>query len=278
MTADTSKKRKGLWAGLRSLIGVVPPSALPATAPVVVHKDEDHWVDLSLEQLLDEDSAAPVHVITLREYREALGANWGKLESKVLLLAESVIRRVTRHGGVISQKNDSFLVMFKLGNRAAGAKLIDEVASELGQRLVGAKFGAETGRRGPAVGVATVTSAELLGDDGCFDISKLETVTATATPVILLPPPERAPLSQDTPQSSVARKAGAASEEMISPQRPLDENSLPVSSAKKVQSEGKTNWQPIEDVKKPRAEVILTPMPKRPKKRPDPEWVPLRKD
>jgi len=246
-TKDT--RSRGLWAGLRAMFGAAEEEPVkPAPAR---RTDEDHWVDLSLDQLLSDDPAMPVHVITLHAYRLSLGAHWAKVESRVLMLAESVVRRVTRHGGVVTQRDDSFLIVYKPPSRSLGAKYTGEAAIELGQRLVGAKFtvGSVYDEAGPSVGFASVTAAELVGEDGRLDPSRLALV-AKAAPTVLLGPAA-------TPNAKAASVG-----------------SSPISGVKHDDAE----WQKMQTKSRHNPRIELVPLEAPSKKRADPVWTAIAKD
>jgi len=245
-TKDT--RPRGLWAGLRAVFVVAEEPVKTVTAR---KSADDHWVDLSLDQLLGDDPSLPVHVVTLHAYRLSLGAHWAKVEGRVMMLAESVVRRVARHGGMITQRDDSFLIVYKPPSRSLGAKYTGEVAIELGQRLVGAKFtvGSIDDEAGPSIGFASVTAADLIGEDGRLDPAKLSLVAKAAQAVLL------------GPATAAGAKAGAV-------------GSTPTTGAK----DNGADWQKMQAKGRHDPQIELVPLEPPSKKRADPVWTTITKN
>ena len=101
MAKTKETRRRGLLGSLRALFGATEEPVKVVTARKT---ENDHWVDLSRDQLLGDDPTLPVHIVTLHAYRLSLGAQWAKVEGRVMMLAESVVRRVGRHGGVGTER------------------------------------------------------------------------------------------------------------------------------------------------------------------------------
>ena len=64
-------------------------------------REEDHWVHLSLEEILERDADLVVHVVTLEQFRAAVGPTWEKIKDKAILLAEATLRKVAGHGNPV---------------------------------------------------------------------------------------------------------------------------------------------------------------------------------
>ncbi len=244
-------EKKGLWSSLRSVFG----GKDEAPSFTVAHKtDEDHWVEISLDQMLASDPDTPVHVVTLQQYRDALADHWTKLEPKVMMLAESILRRVTRHGGVLSQKDVNFLIVFKPSFQDGGTKQVADAAIELGQRLVGAKFSLSQGS-GPSVACAVARAADILGASGAVDLGKLRQIANAAEAVIL---PGQSPQMQ-TIATPGHKPIQVANVETLPPETPAD-------------------WEAMRHKSKPQADIKMVTIEPPRKKRPEPEWVPMKRD
>jgi hypothetical protein len=247
--AKTKETRpRGLLGRLRALFGATEEPVKVAPARRV---ENDHWVDLSLDQLLGDDPTMPVHIVTLQAYRLSLGAQWAKVEGRVMMLAESVVRRVGRHGGVVTQRDDSFLIIYKPPSQALGAKYTGEVAIELGQRLVGAKFtvGSIEEEAGPSIGFVSVTAADLLGEDGRLDPIKLTAVAKAAQAVLL------GPVATTTAKASAV---GTVSQ---------------TKGSKQTDAE----WQKMQAKARHDTHIELVPLEPPSKKRADPVWTTITK-
>lgn len=263
LPAEDEKPRKGKgW--VRRLLGAAlgrgdgrdENEAVAHQRPIPpMEGEEDHWVEVSLDKLLTREPDLPVHVVTLRQYRDALGANWDKLGDKVMMLAESYLRRLTRHGAMVTQFEDSFLIAFPPRNRAQGPRLTSDAAIELGQRLVGVKFSI-IGQNGPLLGMATVSGRRLL-NDGKLDLTSetLAAITQEALPVR-------------------AEEVAARPTESVHVERTVTAEAIPPGDM------GPENvWRPLPgDVGRQTHEIVMKPIEPPRKKRPEPQWVPLKKD
>jgi hypothetical protein len=166
-----------------------PGAAAPAPKPKAPFRDDEHLADIYLRQLLprgeEEEAALPLHVISLRSYRAALGEEvWGSLRGKIMTLSENVLARLTKAGAALTPFEDYFVVAFKKEAAAKGQLRVLEAAIELGRRLVGARFsivGGEAAR--PDVSMASVLAGGLCGEDGRVDRRELDAAVASAVPV-----------------------------------------------------------------------------------------------
>ena len=138
---------QGLLGRLKGLFGNEPkkpaPPPLPAKAKSVsFSQDED--ILLGLRDFLSEGRGAfdrSLHLISLVEFREAVGEKWERLSPKVVLIANAVI---TRHlgdaGSFRLHGEDCFVIVFRgLTAEQERARAI-AAANDLGQRLLGAQF------------------------------------------------------------------------------------------------------------------------------------------
>jgi hypothetical protein len=256
---------KGIWSSLKSVFTSEPEPPAPVEPNPAAAEDE-HWVELTLDQLLAAEPDSPAHLISLHAYREALGEHWDKLGPKVMMLAESIIRRLTRYGGMIFQREDCFVILFKLPFRPRGPLHVAEAAAELGQRLVGAKFSAGAAGSGPSITVGEIKGSDILGEGGTLDVSKLKTAAAAAPPLALPPP------------AVEAVAPGAAPPRKKDPEAPA--SAMPAEWTT-IDAEATTTQVTMTPIAKKNAaptEISMVPIQPRKAKRPDPQWVPISKD
>lgn len=99
---------------------------------------------LAMEQVLREDQGrfgTKLHVVSLVEFREAVGERWARVSDKVMMIAEGVI---TKHLGIgnlfARQGTDFFTLVFRTCSADEGRIRAHTIAQELGTRLVGDQF------------------------------------------------------------------------------------------------------------------------------------------
>jgi hypothetical protein len=104
----------------------------------------DEGVALTLTDLMRESetrASGRVQVITLGEFRSAVGELWEKYEPRILLIAESTISRMIGRGNTfIPQDKDTWLLLFPALKEAEALKRADAIAARIGEKLVGARF------------------------------------------------------------------------------------------------------------------------------------------
>ena len=106
-------KRK--TASLKKLLELEQPP------PSGSNKKREGWFDgisQIIEDILKEEAARfgthKVHIISLTDFRTALGAQWQRLSSKVMLIGENVIQRHIGLGHLYNrQGEDAFLLLFR---------------------------------------------------------------------------------------------------------------------------------------------------------------------
>jgi|GEM_PF-2138671 len=140
--------------------------------------------------------ATRLHVITLRRFKESIGAEWERLADKVGLIADGIVRRFLgpkticgRHG------DDTFILSFTGQSEAEGRRLAVVIANELMHRLIGERF------VGAQICVAEIAPDDLRGADGEPDVAALDTVVAEAEPVIADGPAGRTDAGGPAPEA-----------------------------------------------------------------------------
>lgn len=123
---------------IRGFAGVSPDDS---AAPRVYWDD---GVPLALTDLVQEAetrASGRVQVITLAEFRAAIGELWDKYERRILLIADSTISRMIGRGNTyIPQEKDTWLLLFPALSEQDALKRADAIAARIGEKLVGAQF------------------------------------------------------------------------------------------------------------------------------------------
>lgn len=137
--------------------------------------------DLSIEDLLKGGDAAAqgnkVHIVSLKDFRAVVGERWESLAGKVMVLAESIVKRHLGPGNVCGRHgDDTFLLVFRKLDEAAGRARATALVTELGQRLVGEQF------KGARICLAEADPASLMGAGGEIDLKKIASAVAGAKP------------------------------------------------------------------------------------------------
>jgi hypothetical protein len=151
----------------------------PPQETIVLEHVEDRVVDeaftLALDAMLTEDEGrfqAKLQVISLVEFREAVGDKWPRLKEKVMLIAEGVINLHLGPGNVCGRKGDDFyILLFRAVPPPEGRRRAVIIAQELGTRLVGAQF---AGAERPLALAAEIALDLAIGPDGGLDLAAIE--------------------------------------------------------------------------------------------------------
>ncbi|WP_239988703.1 hypothetical protein [Paramagnetospirillum kuznetsovii] len=129
---------------------------------------------LALEAMLSEDEArfqTKLQVISLVEFREAVGSKWHRLSEKVMMIAEGVINLHIGHGNVYGRRGqDLFVLLFRNVPDAEGRRRAVLIAQELGTRLVGAQF---VGNERPLALAAELTIEVALAPHGVLNLDAI---------------------------------------------------------------------------------------------------------
>jgi len=122
---------------------------------------------LTLEEMLAEDAGrfqVKLQIISLVQFREAVGEKWTRLSEKVMLIAEGVIAQHLGAGNVCGrQGQDFFVLLFRSVPHAEGRRRAILIAQELGTRLLGNQFIAGDV---PLALAAELDLADAVGPDG----------------------------------------------------------------------------------------------------------------
>lgn len=126
---------------------------------------------LFTEQLAREEAGdfqIKLHIISLVEFREAVGSQWYKVADKVMMIAEGVINLHLGAGNLFGrQGSDFFVLIFRTCDNMEGRRRAVAIAQELGTRLVGDQF---VGLERPLALAAEVDLDSGLNDDGSLNL------------------------------------------------------------------------------------------------------------
>lgn len=155
---------------------------------------DDRLVDdsftLTLDEMLAEDAGrfqVKLQIISLVQFREAVGEKWTRLSEKVMLIAEGVIAQHLGAGNVCGrQGQDFFVLLFRSVPHAEGRRRAILIAQELGTRLLGNQFIAGDQ---PLALAAELDLADAIGPDGRLKPAALADAIAAT----------RAQIARDTP-------------------------------------------------------------------------------
>jgi hypothetical protein len=149
----------------------------------------------------NDDGQARLHLISLVEFREAVGDKWAKVSEKVMLIAEGVINLHLGAGNVFGRKGtDLFVLVFRNTPAAEARRRAVRIAQDLGTRLVGSQF---TGSDRPLALAAEISLGDALDADGELNLDALNAAVAETRAVI--PEPAHPPIA--TAPDDGARRA-----------------------------------------------------------------------
>lgn len=130
---------------------------------------------LALAQVLREDDGkfgTKLQVISLVEFREAVGERWLKVADKVMMIAEGVINLHIGSGNVFSRQGaDFFVLLFRTCPAPEARRRALAIAQELGTRLVGDQF---QGIERPLALAAELDLADALLPNGALNLGALD--------------------------------------------------------------------------------------------------------
>ncbi|MCC6914498.1 MAG: hypothetical protein IT566_12415 [Rhodospirillaceae bacterium] len=136
----------------------------------------DEGVALTLTDLVHEAetrASGRVQVITLGEFRAAVGELWDKYAPRVLLIAETTISRMIGKGNTfIAQDRDTWLLLFPALSEPDALKRADAIAARIGEKLVGAHF---TESPPPLPEASKLDLSGALNADGSLNLERMRT-------------------------------------------------------------------------------------------------------
>lgn len=159
--------RRPWWAGVK-------PTAKPNPEPTKITRASIREIAADpFEQALTRLAATPdggagrLRVVSLADFRTAVGDKWNRLADKVAIIADAVIRRHIGLGNLFRrQGEDLWLLAFPCGNADAARAAAGRIAQDLSRHLLGdACIGGER----PLALIAHVAAGHALTKDGRVD-------------------------------------------------------------------------------------------------------------
>lgn len=196
---------------IQRFAGILPNEGTPGR----VYWDEG--VALALSDLVQEAetrASGRVQVITLADFRGAIGELWDRYESRILLIAETTISRMIGRGNTfIPQDKDTWLLLFPALSEPEALKRADSIAARIGEKLVGAQF-TETPPPLPEASKLNLSSA--MNADGTLNLDRVkeavENVRIAANPALARPPVVKTPIKNVRPSIAPPATPQAKSE------------------------------------------------------------------
>jgi hypothetical protein len=160
------------------------PVAAPVAASPVDALVEDSF-HLVLKQMLDEDEGdfnTRLHVVSLVEFREAVGDKWKRISEKVMLIAEGIINKHLGTGNVCGRRGqDLFILVFRGISAEEGRRRAVVIAEELGSRLLGSQF---TGSERPLALAAELSVTDGINPDGSINLAAVHNAVGEMRAII----------------------------------------------------------------------------------------------
>ena len=213
-------------AGLEQALAAAADDAPPAEAfdDNVVAED----FSLTLDQMLAEDAGAfqlKLHIISLVQFREAVGDKWKRLSEKAMLIAEGVIAQHLGPGNASGRMGqDFFVLLFRAVPPEEGRRRAHLIVRELGARLLGDQFVAGDE---PLALAAEISVAEALDSSGGINPEALDRSVAE----------ERARIEAAAPaKRAEARMVSAAD-------RRIEDRLVPEGMSGIAAASGATDWK-----------------------------------
>ncbi len=141
----------------------------------------DDSVALTLSNLVRETetrASGRVQVISLADFREAIGEFWEKYQSRILLIAESTVSRMIGKGNTyIPQGEDAWLLLFMGLSEDKAQDRADAIAASIGEKLVGAQF---TAHELPMPEASRLDLTDALNADGSLNLESVKQAISRA--------------------------------------------------------------------------------------------------
>jgi hypothetical protein len=159
-----------------------------AQAPARLTDDTFRMFTETLAKQEDGAFQVKLHIISLVEFREAVGDKWFKLADKVMMIAEGVINMHLGAGNVFNrQGTDFFVLVFRTCDNSEGRRRAVMIAQELGTRLVGDQF---IGSEVPLALAAELSAEDGLNDDGSINLAAVHAAVGEMRAIIAAQAPQ----------------------------------------------------------------------------------------
>ncbi|MBC7951961.1 MAG: hypothetical protein H7Z12_09130 [Rhodospirillaceae bacterium] len=181
----------------------------------------DDAFQMTTKQMLTEDDGAfqvKLHVISLVEFREAVGDKWSRLADKVMMIAEGVINLHMGPGNMFGrQGTDFFVLLFRTVDNDEARRRALIIAQELGTRLVGDQF---IGEEIPLALAAEVPLEDGLNEDGSINLDAVHKAVGEIRSMIAGQAKADAPAPRAWMNSAAAAKDDSAPRRHLLPSAP----------------------------------------------------------
>ncbi|HTH17514.1 MAG TPA: hypothetical protein VL974_12735 [Magnetospirillum sp.] len=143
-----------------------------ATEPTRLTDDAFRMVTEHLAKQEEGAFQVKLHVISLVEFREAVGDKWLKVADKVMMIAEGVINLHLGAGNLFGRQGDDFFILiFRTCDNSEARRRAVTIAQELGTRLVGDQF---LGNERPLALAAELSMEDGLNEDGSLNLGAVD--------------------------------------------------------------------------------------------------------
>jgi len=164
----------------------------------------DDGVSLALSNLVKETetrASGRVQVVSLADFRTAIGELWDKYQSRILIIAESTIGRMIGKGNTfIPQGDDTWLLLFMSLSEEKAQLRADAIAASIGDKLMGAQFSVT---EAPLPAAAKLDLSDALNPDGSLDMEAVQRAISKVKRAQILSA-TRGPLPQKSAEARVS--------------------------------------------------------------------------
>jgi hypothetical protein len=159
------------WTGRWARAFLKRETSAPVQPPVYW----DDSVSLALSNLVQDAetrASGRVQIISLADFRGAIGELWPKYEKHILIIAESTIGRMIGKGNTfIPQGDDAWLLLFPGLPEDNAQQRADAIAATLGEKLLGAQF---TSHEVPMPAAAKLDLTGAVNADGSLNMEAVK--------------------------------------------------------------------------------------------------------
>ena len=216
-----------LFRPLRRLLSGAPQSAAASSKAAADERLADGAFRLAIDAMAKDQSGkfqVKLQIISLVEFREAVGDKWGRLADKVMMIAEGVIKQYLGEGNSSNrQGQDFFVLVFRACSQAEGRRRALLIAQELGTRLLGDQF---VGMSVPLALAAEVTLADALNPDNSLNLEVIQAAIGEMRSLVAeeAPPQSSPPLvAPPEPAARAVEEPGWRKLEVARPKRGSDD-------------------------------------------------------
>lgn len=168
----------GSWRRRRNASQTIenaPPVRIPTRAPAAPVES----FAAALQRMIDDDPSlqARLHMVSLAEFREAVGDKWGRLAGKVDLIADNLIRRHIGRGNMWErQGEDSYLLAFPRVDEIEARRRVLLIVADLDRHLMGERI---AGRQARSL-AREVPVGDAIGEDGQINPAAIQVAAEAA--------------------------------------------------------------------------------------------------